>query len=39
MEQLANFINGKFIQPKSEEYIDVFEPAQGKCIPKYPIPV
>ena len=30
MEQLANFINGKFIEPKSEKYIDVFEPATGQ---------
>ena len=36
MEQLANFINGKFIQPKSEEYIDVFEPATGQVYSKVP---
>ena len=36
MEKLANFINGKFIQPKSEEYIDVFEPATGQVYSKVP---
>ena len=36
MEQLTNFINGKFIQPKSEEYIDVFEPATGQVYSKVP---
>jgi len=36
MEQLANFINGKFIQPKTEEYLDVFEPATGQVYSKVP---
>ena len=36
MEQLANFINGRFIQPKSEEYIDVFAPATGQVYSKVP---
>jgi len=36
VEKLANFINGKFIQPKSEEYIDVFEPATGQVYSKVP---
>ena len=36
MEQLANFINGKFIEPKSEGYIDVFEPATGQVYSKVP---
>ena len=36
MEKLANFINGQFIQPKSEEYIDVFEPATGQVYSKVP---
>ena len=36
MEHLANFINGRFIQPKSEEYIDVFEPATGQVYCKVP---
>ena len=36
MEQLANFINGKFIEPKSERYIDVFEPATGQVYSKVP---
>jgi aminomuconate-semialdehyde/2-hydroxymuconate-6-semialdehyde dehydrogenase len=36
MEHLANFINGRFIQPKSEEYIDVFEPATGQVYSKVP---
>ncbi len=36
MEQLANFINGNFIEPKSEGYIDVFEPATGQVYSKVP---
>jgi len=36
MEQLTNFINGRFIQPKSEEYLDVFEPATGHVYSKVP---
>jgi len=36
MEQLTNFINGKFIQPKTEEYLDVFEPATGQVYSKVP---
>ena len=36
MEQLTNFINGKFMQPKTEEYLDVFEPATGQVYSKVP---
>ena len=36
MEQLTNFINGKFTQPKTEEYLDVFEPATGQVYSKVP---
>ena len=36
MEQLTNFINGRFMQPKSEEYLDVFEPATGQVYSKVP---
>ena len=30
MEQLYNFINGEYIPPSLNQYIDVFEPAVGK---------
>ena len=30
MEQLYNFINGEYIPPSLNQYIDVFEPAIGK---------
>ena len=36
MEQLTNFINGKFMHPKTEEYLDVFEPATGQVYSKVP---
>ena len=36
MDQLTNFINGKFMQPKTEEYLDVFEPATGQVYSKVP---
>ena len=36
MEQITNFINGKFMQPKTEEYLDVFEPATGQVYSKVP---
>jgi len=36
MEQLTNFINGKFMQPKTEKYLDVFEPATGQVYSKVP---
>lgn len=30
MEKLKNFINGAFVEPKSNQYIDNYEPATGK---------
>ena len=36
MEKLANFINGSFCQPKSKQYLDVFEPATGEVYSKVP---
>ena len=36
MEKLANFINGNFCQPKSKQYLDVFEPATGEVYSKVP---
>ena len=29
MEKLANFINGKYVAPVNNEYIDNYEPATG----------
>ena len=30
MEKLTNFINGKFVSPRSNQYLDVYEPATGQ---------
>lgn len=36
MEKLRNFINGIFVEPKSNEYIDNYEPATGKVYSLIP---
>lgn len=36
MEKLLNFINGAFVEPKSNEYIDNYEPATGKVYSLIP---
>lgn len=36
MEKLRNFINGVFVEPKSNEYIDNYEPATGKVYSLIP---
>ena len=36
MEKLKNFINGQYIAPKSEMYIDNIEPATGKVYSLIP---
>ena len=30
METVNNFINGEFVRPQNNKYIDVYEPATGK---------
>jgi aminomuconate-semialdehyde/2-hydroxymuconate-6-semialdehyde dehydrogenase len=36
MQQLANFINGKFQPPQSGKYLPVYEPARGKVYAEAP---
>lgn len=36
MEKLKNFINGEFVEPKSNQYIDNYEPATGKVYSLIP---
>ena len=30
MENITNFINGEYVEPLTDKYLDVFEPATGK---------
>jgi aminomuconate-semialdehyde/2-hydroxymuconate-6-semialdehyde dehydrogenase len=36
MELLSNFINGDYVNPKSNNYLDVFEPATGQVYCQVP---
>jgi aminomuconate-semialdehyde/2-hydroxymuconate-6-semialdehyde dehydrogenase len=36
MEVLSNFINGDYVNPKSNNYLDVFEPATGQVYCQVP---
>ena len=36
MELLSNFINGDYVNPKSNSYLDVFEPATGQVYCQVP---
>ena len=36
MEKLRNYVNGKYIEPLSNQYIDNFEPATGKVYSLIP---
>lgn len=36
MEKLLNYINGEFVEPRSNEYIDNYEPATGKVYSLIP---
>ena len=36
MELLSNFINGAYVNPKSNNYLDVFEPATGQVYCQVP---
>jgi aminomuconate-semialdehyde/2-hydroxymuconate-6-semialdehyde dehydrogenase len=36
MEKLCNYVNGKYIEPLSDQYIDNFEPATGKVYSLIP---
>ena len=29
MENITNFINGEYVEPLTDKYLDVFEPATG----------
>ncbi|MEX2589626.1 MAG: aldehyde dehydrogenase [Chitinophagales bacterium] len=37
MEKLLNYINGKLLPPKGEQWLDNIEPATGKCYSKIPL--
>ena len=36
IEKLMPFINGKFVESKSERYMDVFDPSVGEMIAQIP---
>ena len=36
MENITNFINGKYVEPLTDKYLDVFEPATGKVYAQVP---
>jgi malonate-semialdehyde dehydrogenase (acetylating)/methylmalonate-semialdehyde dehydrogenase len=35
--KLKNFLNGEFVDPKDVEYMEVINPADGKCIAMMPV--
>ena len=36
MENITNFINGEYVEPLTDKYLDVFEPATGKVYAQVP---